>query len=95
MDWDEVSFVLRSKTRKAVLCTLESPKTPTLVARELGISTPNVSRALRELLSHDLIESLTPEARSGKLLVATKHGREVTSKLREVSPGVRPAGQRT
>jgi predicted transcriptional regulator len=85
MAWEDVSYVIRSKTRKAVLLCLETPKTPTLLAQELHTSTPNISRALRELLSRRLIESLTPEARSGKLLVATKQGRAVSSKLKEIT----------
>jgi DNA-binding MarR family transcriptional regulator len=82
MDWDDVSYVLRSKTRKAVLASLEHPKTPTSIARELGISTPNVSRALRELTARRLIVSLTPAARSGKLLQATQQGRLISAQLK-------------
>ena len=88
MSWEDVSYVLRSKTRKAVLLQLETPKTPSLLAQELHTSTPNVSRALKELLAKNLIESLTPKARSGKLLVATKKGRAISSKVREIKPGV-------
>ncbi len=85
MSWEDVSYVLRSKTRKAVLTRLDTPKTPTLLAKELGTSIPNISRALRELLSKNLIESLTPRERSGKLFVASKHGRLVSSKVKEIS----------
>ncbi len=87
MSWEDVSYVLRSKNRKSVLLLLDRPKTPTSLAKELHTSTPNISRALRELLSHKLVVSLTPNARSGKLLISTKYGREVASKLREVAPG--------
>jgi predicted transcriptional regulator len=85
MSWDDVSYVLRSKTRKAILTKLDTPKTPTLLALELHTSTPNISRALRELLGRKLIESLTPKERSGKLFVASKHGRLVSSKVKEIS----------
>lgn len=85
MAWEDVSYVLRSKTRKAVLLKLDTPKTPTLLAKELHTSAPNISRALRELLSRKLVESLTPQARSGKLLVATKQGRVVASKVKDIS----------
>lgn len=85
MDWDDVSYVLRSKTRKAVLISLEHPKTPTSVARELGISTPNVSRALRELRERRLIVSLTPTARSGKLLQVTQQGRLISAQLKALA----------
>jgi predicted transcriptional regulator len=85
MSWDDVSYVLRSKTRKAILTKLDTPKTPTLLAQELHTSIPNISRALRELLAKKLIESLTPKERSGKLFVASKHGRLVSSKVKEIS----------
>jgi predicted transcriptional regulator len=85
MSWEDVSYVLRSKTRKVVLTRLETPKTPTLLAQELHTSTPNISRALRELLSKKLIESLTPKERSGKLFVASKHGRLVSLRVKEIS----------
>ena len=85
MSWEDVSYVLRSKTRKSVLVRLETPKTPTLLAQELHTSMPNISRALRELLSKKLIESLTPKVRSGKLFVVSKHGRRVSSRVKEIS----------
>jgi len=84
MSWEDVSYVLRSKTRKAVLIRLETPKTPTILARELHTSVSNVSRTLRELLSKKLIDSLTPKQRSGKLFVVSKHGRLVSSKVKEI-----------
>ena len=85
MDWDDVSYVLRSKTRKAVLASLEHPKTPTSIARELGISTSNVSRALKELKGRKLIVSLTPTARSGKLLQATQQGRLISTQVKALA----------
>jgi len=85
MSWDTVSFVLRGKNRKAVLVSLSTPKTPTILASELHTSIPNISRALRELRSKRLIESLTPNARAGKLYVATDQGRAVLAKVNEIS----------
>jgi predicted transcriptional regulator len=85
MSWEAVSFVLRGKNRKAVLASLASPKTPTILASELHMSIPNISRALRELRSRRLVESLTPNARTGKLYVATDQGRVVLTKVKEIS----------
>lgn len=84
MSWTEVSYILGSKTRKAVLGGLETPKTPTLLAQELHTSIPNISRALRELQSKGLVECLTPEARVGKIFVATKKGRTVLSRVKRM-----------
>ena len=84
MDWDDVSFVLGSKTRKAVLAKLHVEKTPTMLAQELHTSTPNISRALRELESKGLIELITPNSRVGKIFRATERGREVMARVREM-----------
>jgi predicted transcriptional regulator len=93
MTWEDVSYVLRSKTRRSVLSRLDAPKTPTLLAQELHTSIPNISRALRELLARKLVESLTPNERSGKLFVASKQGRLVSSKVKEISEAkVKPNG---
>ena len=85
MSWDAVSFVIRGKNRKAVLISLTTPKTPTILASELHKSIPNISRALRELRSRRLVESLTPNARAGKLYVVTGQGRAVSLKVKEIS----------
>lgn len=84
MSWEDVSFVIGSKTRRAVLTSLEKEKTPTILARELHTSLPNVSRALRELRNKGLIESLTPSSRVGKIFVASDKGRKVLARVREM-----------
>lgn len=84
MSWDAVSYVVRSRTRKAVLMGLESEKTPTILAKELRTSLPNISRALRELQSKGLVECVTPNARVGKIFIITKKGRDVLEKAKRL-----------
>jgi len=84
MSWDEASFVVRGKIRKAVLAKLRNPMTPTLLSKELHTSVPNISRTLRELQAADLIESLTPKARAGKIFRATAKGQLVLKRLEEM-----------
>ena len=85
MSWDTVTFVLRGKNRRAVLVSLATPKTPSILASELHTSIPNISRALRELRSRHLIESLTPNVHAGKLYVATDQGKAVSQKVKDIS----------
>jgi len=73
------------KTRRAVLTALEKEKTPTILARELHTSLPNISRALRELRSKGLVDSLTPSSRVGKIFVASERGRRTLERVREMS----------
>lgn len=84
MDWGDVSFVISSKARKAVLTALQTEKTPTLLARELHTSLPNISRALRELRAKGLIELVTPGTRTGKIYRATPGGKEVLRSISEM-----------
>lgn len=85
MSWDEVSYVIRSKTRKLVLTRLESEKTPTILSHELHTSLPNVSRALSELQQRGLVECVTPKTRVGKIFVASDKGRAVLKKVRQMT----------
>jgi len=85
MNWDDVSFVLRSRTRKSVLTKLETEKTPTILARELKTSIPNISRALRELKAKGLVITVTPNARVGRIYSITEEGRVVLAKVKEIS----------
>lgn len=84
MSWDEVSFIIAGRVRRAVLEKLEREMTPTALAHELGTSLANVSRALRELQSRGLVECLTPGARVGKIFSATKKGRAVLLRARQM-----------
>jgi predicted transcriptional regulator len=81
MSWDDVSYVIRSKTRQAVLEALERPKTPTLVTQELHTSIANISRALRELKSVGLIELATPTAKTGRVYRINARGKVVLQKV--------------
>ena len=84
MSWENVSYVVGSKTRRAVLIRLETAKTPTILARELHTSLPNISRALRELQSKGLVECVTPNARVGKIFTLTEKGKAVLAKVRQI-----------
>lgn len=84
MSWDDVSFIVHSKTRKAVLLELENEKTPTILAKKLHTSLPNISRALRDLQDKDLVDPLTPDSRIGKIFVASSKGKKVIDKLKQM-----------
>ena len=84
MSWDEVSYVIASKTRKALLSRLETPRTPTFLARDLNINLANVSRALAELEDKNVVVCLTPEQKVGKIYSLTRKGKDILSKMRKM-----------
>ena len=92
MPWEDVSYVIRSKTRKAVLIGLKTPKTPSLLAQTLKTSIPNVSRALKQLRNRQIVACLTPNERTGRIYALTDKGKEVLEKIVEMNQRT-PAGK--
>jgi len=84
MSWDDVSFVMASKNRKAILLELESPKTPTILAEKVQINLAHVSRALTELEKKAIVVCLTPKKRVGRIYSLTDKGKEVLEKVRNM-----------
>lgn len=66
------------------MMSLETAKTPTMLANELHTSIANISRALHQLQSKGLAECITPKARVGRIYVATRKGREASKKVKEM-----------
>lgn len=84
MSWDDIGFVMASKNRKAILLHLEEPKTPTILAKNIGINLANVSRALTELDDKELVVCLTPKKRVGRIYALTKKGKDTLIKIRKI-----------
>lgn len=84
MSWQQVSYVIASKTRKAIVLRLESPRSPTLLAKDLNINLANVSRALAELEDKGIVVCLTPKQKVGKIYSLTKKGKHVLAKIKNM-----------
>ena len=85
MEIDELAKWVLSVDRR-VLVMKEIHKNELIKASEIaektGRSLQNISRALRELEEHRLIECLTPEKHTWKRYILTKKGVQVFEKLR-------------
>jgi predicted transcriptional regulator len=82
MNWKLYSFVVRSEQRRRILTSLEKPKTPTQIAKELKLSTSHVSRTLVEFSEKGIVECLTPKEKIGKVYCLTERGKGVLEKMR-------------
>jgi DNA-binding MarR family transcriptional regulator len=95
--WADFSFVVSSGYRERVLTSLApKPKVPRQLAEETDLRIVHVSRALRELSDHGLVECLTPELKArGRLYGLTPDGAALLGELngsrRYVTPTVREA----
>jgi DNA-binding PadR family transcriptional regulator len=85
MSWEDVSYIIRGKNRKSVILELETPKTPTMLARTLKTSMPNISRTLTQLQNKGFVTCLTPEERVGKIYSLTDKGKETLKKIAEMT----------
>jgi len=84
MFWGDVSYVIASKTRKSIVLRLETPRTPTFLAKDLGINLANVSRALAELEDKKIVACLTPEQKVGKIYSLTKKGKDIHDQMKKM-----------
>lgn len=83
VDWDEVSYIIRSDYRAKILQFLDKKKsTPTQLSEELDISSSHVSRALTELREKDIVERLV-ESRKGRIYALTDKGCKIAEKIEE------------
>ncbi|MCK4496823.1 MAG: winged helix-turn-helix transcriptional regulator [Candidatus Aenigmarchaeota archaeon] len=83
MDWETLSFILSSEKRGKVIKCLVHPTTPTMIAKETGISKAHVSRVLKKFMDMGLVECKTPKKRKGKIYVLTTKGKGVINHLSE------------
>ena len=71
----EISYVKISQYRTNVLKSLEDEvKIPTTISKDSGVITNHVSKVLRQLKEHDLVECINPEFRKGRLYRLTEKG---------------------
>ena len=84
MSWDEVSYVIASKTRKAIVSRLDTPRTPTFLAKDLDLNLANISRAITELEDKDIVVCLTPKQKVGKIYSLTKKGKDIVVKVQKM-----------
>ncbi|MDP2841800.1 MAG: winged helix-turn-helix transcriptional regulator [Candidatus Methanoperedens sp.] len=86
MEIDELTRWVLSVDRR-VLVMKEIPENELIKASEIsektGRSLQNISRAMRELEEHGLIECLTPEKHTWKRFILTDKGIQVFEKLRK------------
>ena len=84
MSWEDVSYVIASKTRKSIVLKLDSPRTPTFLAKDLSVNLANISRALAELEEKGIVTCLTPEQRVGRIYSLTKKGNKTSDTIRDM-----------
>lgn len=82
MDWKKYGYVLSSTYRQKIVSSLkESPKTPKQISLKTKLHLSHVSSTLKDLVSNNIAECLTPDLRKGKVYGLTKDGKEVADKI--------------
>ena len=83
IDWDDISYVISSRYRIAVLQELSNgPATPSQIAENSDIAIAHISRALRGLREKTLVQLLVSEDRKkGRVYGITDKGETVWQKI--------------
>lgn len=87
MDWNLVSFIMASLHRKTILLILSECKvsSPSLLKNRSKLRIEHVSKVLKELTQKNLVDSLTPEARKGKLFSINALGLEIAGYIKSIT----------
>lgn len=81
VDWDAVSYVIRSDYRRKVMMELSSKKcTPSTLAEETGLYPSHVSNTLTELSEEGLVERLV-DSPKGRIYSLTEKGEIVAKEI--------------
>lgn len=86
VEWDEIGYVISSKTRLKILITISNEaSTPSNISERLGDPISKISVALKELSEVGFVRCLTPNRKKGRLYIATDKGRAVLKKIHEMT----------
>lgn len=80
-NWEQISFIKRSKYREIVLQSITNPVIPTQLKKKLSIDKAHVSRALASLVREKLAVCLTPKAKKFKLFKISELGKKALKEL--------------
>lgn len=78
----EIAYVKISTYRTKVMKTLDGKvKIPSQIAKDVNIGQTHISKVLKQLKEHELIECLNPEFKKGRLYRHTNKGDEIVKGL--------------
>lgn len=82
-NWDDISFVISSQYRVAVLRRLaDGPATPSRIANDSDLGIAHISRALQGLQDRELVALLvSEERRKGRVYGISDQGSEVWDRI--------------
>ncbi|GAF95619.1 unnamed protein product, partial [marine sediment metagenome] len=75
------SWVLRGKQRKLVVKHLDKPKIPSQLKKDCDLAISHISKILKELVSKNIVECLTPKIHMGRIYRLTKKGEFIRKEL--------------
>lgn len=82
-NWNDISFIIRSKHRKKILNLLDKPQTPTKIREKTKLHFNSVSRILVELEKKGLVMCLNPTQKLIRFYQITKKGKNLLEKIKK------------
>ena len=77
MDIKKIAYLERGKVKYKILKELNTPKTPTILAKKLNTHRSGVSRILLELKNKELVKCLNPEDKRTRFYQITEIGKKL------------------
>ena len=83
INWNDISFIMRGKRRKAILNLLDKPKTPTQLKEKTKLHFTTISRALIELEKTGFAKCLTPNQKLWRFYELTEKGKKIKEEIKK------------
>lgn len=81
----DIAYILRGKLRKEVLSCLASPKTATILSKEINKHRSAISRILLELEKRGFVKCLNPKDVMHRFYKITPKGKKILEKAKNYS----------
>lgn len=84
MDYNDVSFILKSEKRKKIMLLLEQPRNPTFLSKQLKTSLSNISMKLKDMSNAKLVECVNPDDTKGRIYKLTAKGNNIVEEIKKM-----------
>ena len=80
-----IKYVTKSSYRLRVLKAIDSDvKMPFQIAKDSNVLNNHISKTLRQLREHDLVELINPEMTRGRLYRLTNDGKQILNEINKM-----------
>ncbi len=84
MVWKDVSWIIRGRLKKRIIAVMNSPKTATMLSKELKTHRSTISGILLEMEKKKILKCLDPKQPYSRFYEITSYGKKIIREVKKV-----------